>query len=188
LSVVSAEKLMHSPPGTVFDFVAAHHFENHPRWDPDVLEMNQTSPGTVGVGTKANIVRRQGNRRVEGTATVTEYQPDQSAAWDVQFGPFLLRQRVELAPDQGGAATRLRLSIETRAKGLVRLIVPLLRSRFRKTMEQSLTRIASFSSDSPSDPDWRDDHESGLFGSAARVRSHSAAHISWLAICHCASG
>ena len=36
---------MHSPPGTVFDFVAAHHFENHPRWDPDVLEMNQTSPG-----------------------------------------------------------------------------------------------------------------------------------------------
>lgn len=188
MSVVSAEKLMHSPPGTVFDFVAAHHFENHPRWDPDVLEMNQTSPGTVGVGTKANIVRRQGNRRVEGTATVTEYQPDQSAAWDVQFGPFLLRQRVELAPDQGGAATRLRLSIETRAKGLVRLIVPLLRSRFRKTMEQSLTRIASFSSDSPSDPDWRDDHESGLFGSAARVRSHSAAHMSWLAICHCASG
>lgn len=81
MSVVSAEKLMHSPPGTVFDLVAAHHFENHPRWDPDVLEMNQTSPGTVGVGTKANIVRRQGNRRVEGTATVTEYQPDQSAAW-----------------------------------------------------------------------------------------------------------
>jgi hypothetical protein len=56
LSVVSAEKLMHSPPGTVFDLVAAHHFENHPRWDPDVLEMNQTSPGTVGVGTKANPI------------------------------------------------------------------------------------------------------------------------------------
>jgi hypothetical protein len=164
LSVVSAEKLMHSPPGTVFDFVAAHHFENHPRWDPDVLEMNQTSPGTVASAQKANIVRRQGSRRVEGTATVTEYQPDQSAAWDVQFGPFLLRQRVELAPDQGGAATRLRLSIETRAKGLVRLIVPLLRSRFRKTMEQTLRGSPLSSSDSPSDPDWCDDHESGLFG------------------------
>ena len=143
MSVVKAEKLLHSPPKTVFDFVAAHHFENHPRWDPDVLEMNQTSPGTVGVGTKADLVRRRGNRQVEGTATVTEYQPDQSAAWDVQFGPFLLRQRVELSPDQGGAATRLRLSIETQGKGPVRLMVPLLRSRFRKTMEQSLTRIAS---------------------------------------------
>ena len=144
MSLVRAEKLLHSPPKTVFDFVAAHHFENHPKWDPDVLEMKQTSPGPVGVGTKANIVRRQGNRRVEGTATVTEYQPDQSAAWTVKFGPFLLNQRVELTPDQGGAATRLRLAIETRAKGPVRFMVPLLRSRFRKTMEQSLARIASF--------------------------------------------
>ena len=144
MTVVRAEKLLRSPPKTVFDFVAAHHFENHPRWDPDVLEMHQTSSGTVGVGTKAHIVRRQGNRRVEGTATVTEYQPDQSAAWDVQFGPFLLHQRVELTPDQGGAATRLRLSIETRAQGPVRFMIPLLRSRFRKTIEQSLTRIASF--------------------------------------------
>ncbi len=143
MSFVKAEKLLHRPPKTVFDFVAAHHFENHPRWDPDVLEMNQTSLGAVGVGTEAAIVRRQGNRRVEGTATVTEYQPDRSAAWDVQFGPFRLHQRVELTPEQGGAATRLRLSIETRAKGPVRLMIPLLRSRFRKTMEQSLTRIAS---------------------------------------------
>ena len=63
MTVVRAEKLLRSPPKTVFDFVAAHHFENHPRWDPDVLEMHQTSPGTVGVGTKAHIVRRQGNRR-----------------------------------------------------------------------------------------------------------------------------
>jgi predicted SnoaL-like aldol condensation-catalyzing enzyme len=28
----------------------------------------------------------------------------------------------------------------------------------------------------------------GYSDSAARVRSHSAAHMSWLAICHCASG
>ena len=143
MSLVRAEKVLHRPPETVFDFVATHHFENHPRWDPDVLEMRQTSPGTLGVGTKADIVRRQGNRRVEGTATVTEYEPDQSAAWDVQFGPFRLHQRVDLAPEQGGAATRLRLSIEARAKGPIKLMVPLLRSRFRKTMEQSLTTIAS---------------------------------------------
>ena len=143
MSLVRAEKVLHRPPETVFDFVATPNFENHPRWDPDVLEMRQTSPGTLGVGTKADIVRRQGNRRVDGTATVTEYEPDQSAAWDVQFGPFRLHQRVELAPEQGGAATRLRLSIETRAKGPIKLMVPLLRSRFRKTMEQSLTTIAS---------------------------------------------
>jgi hypothetical protein len=144
LSVVSAEKLMHSPPGTVFDFVAAHHFENHPRWDPDVLEMNQTSPGTVGVGTKANIVRRQGNRRVEGTATVTSIsqtspRPGMCSSDLSCYGTVSSwrRTKVKLRPAYGCQSRR-----EPRV--LVRLMVPLLRSRFRKTMEQSLTRIASF--------------------------------------------
>jgi hypothetical protein len=80
---------------------------------------------------------------VDGTATVTEYQPNRSASWEVEFGPFLLRQRVELAPANDGAATRLQLSIDTRAKGPVKVIVPLLRGRFRRTMEQSLTTIGT---------------------------------------------
>jgi hypothetical protein len=80
---------------------------------------------------------------VEGSATVTEFEPDRRAAWECGFGPFLLRQHAELAPEQGGAATRLRLSIETRATGPVRFLVPLLRRRFRKTMECSLSTIAA---------------------------------------------
>jgi Polyketide cyclase / dehydrase and lipid transport len=140
---VTVERIVQRPPQVVFDFVATHHFENHPRWDPDVLEMSQTSPGPVRVGTTARVVRRQGRGRVEGTATVVELEPDRRAAWDVRFGSFRLNQQAELIPEQGGAATRLRLSIDTRAQGPVRLIVPLLRGRFRKTMAQSLSTIAA---------------------------------------------
>jgi hypothetical protein len=61
----------------------------------------------------------------------------------VRFGPFRLHQRVELIPDQGGAATRLRLSVDTSAEGPIRVIVPFLRGRFRKTMTQSLRTIAA---------------------------------------------
>ena len=143
VTVVRVEKIVQRPPETVFDFVAAHHFQNHPRWDPDLLEMRQTSPGAVQVGTTAHVVRRQGGRRVDGTATVTEYEPTRSASWNVEFGPFLLRQRAELVPEQGGAATRLRLSVDTSGRGPIKFIVPLLRGRFRTTMEQSLTTIAS---------------------------------------------
>ena len=142
MTVVSIERVIGRPPSAVFDFVATHHFENHPKWDPDVLEMRQTSPDAPQTGTTAHVVRRQGDRRVEGTATVTEYVPDRSAAWDVRFGSFLLKQRAELTPERGGAATRLRLTIETKASGPMRLLVPLLRGRFRKTMEQSLAAIA----------------------------------------------
>jgi hypothetical protein len=80
---------------------------------------------------------------VEGTATVVEYEPDRRAAWDVRFGQFRLHQQAELVPEERGAATRLRLSIDTSAHGPIRVIVPLLRGRFRKTMTQSLGTIAA---------------------------------------------
>ncbi len=142
MTVVTVEGIVRRPPEVVFDFVATHHFENHPRWDPDLLEMSQTSAGPVGVGTTARVVRRQGRGRVEGTATLVDYEPDRRAAWDVCFGPFRLNQRAELVPEQRGTATRLRLSIDTSAEGPIRMIVPLLRGRFRKTMTQSLRTIA----------------------------------------------
>ena len=143
MTIVTVERIVQRPPEVVFDFVATHHFENHPRWDPDLLEMSQTSPGPVGVGTTARVVRRQGRGQVEGTATVLDYEPNRQAAWEVCFGPFRLDQRAELIPEQGGAATRLRLSVDTSAEGPIRVIVPLLRGRFRKTMTHSLRNIAA---------------------------------------------
>ena len=143
MTEVAVERIVRRSPEVVFDFVATHHFENHPRWDPDLLEMSQTSPGPVRAGTTARVVRRQGRRRVEGSATVVDYEPDRRAAWDVRFGAFRLEQRVELIPEDDGAATRLRLSIQTSASGATRMIVPLLRGRFRKTMTQSLETIAA---------------------------------------------
>ncbi len=141
MTVVRAERIVQRPAEHVFDFVATRHFENHPRWDPDLLEMRQTSPGSVGPGTTALVVRRRGRGRVEGTATVTEYEPCRRAAWDVRFGAFALRQAVDLSPEQHGAATRLRLSIETSVEGPGRVLLPLLRGRFRKTLERSLATI-----------------------------------------------
>jgi hypothetical protein len=140
---VSVERIVERPPHVVFDFVATQHFENHPKWDPDLLEMTQTSAGPVGAGTTARVVRRQGRRRVEGSARVVAFAPDRSAAWEVRFGAFRLDQRAEFLPEHGGAATRLRLSIDARARGPAAMILPLLRGRFRKTMTQSLQTIAA---------------------------------------------
>jgi polyketide cyclase/dehydrase/lipid transport protein len=147
VTAVTVERIVQRPPGVVFDFVATRHFDNHPRWDPDLLEMSQTSAGPVGVGTTARVVRRRGRARVEGAATVVAYEPDRHAAWDVRFGAFRLQQRADLIPEQGGAATRVRLSVDTTARGPVRIIVPLLRGQFRKTMTQSLGTIAALLED-----------------------------------------
>ncbi len=80
---------------------------------------------------------------MDGTATVTVYEPDRRAAWDVRFGALALHQAVDLLPEQGGAATRLRLSIEARARGPISLLLPLLRRRFQRTMTRSLATVES---------------------------------------------
>jgi hypothetical protein len=143
VSLVSVERRVQAPQETVFDHVATRHFENHPRWDPEVLEMSQISSGPVGVGTTARVIRRQGSKRVEGTATVTEYQPSSTAAWDVHFDVFRLRQRVEVQPVGDGAASLLRLEISATATGPARFLLPLMRPRFQRTMQRSIEVIAS---------------------------------------------
>jgi hypothetical protein len=141
--VISSERIVRRTPAEVFRFVVTDHFANHPKWDPEVVEMTPLTPGPVGVGATARLVRQQGRRRVEGTCTVTAYEPEQVGAFDVRFGVFQLRQRVDCFPEHSGNVTRLRLTIESRAEGLLKALVPLMRSRFRRTMERNLATIAS---------------------------------------------
>jgi hypothetical protein len=137
---ITAEERIERSRAEVFRFVASEHFGNHPRWDPDLLEMAQTSSGPVATGTTARVVRRQGRRRIEGIAEVTAYEPDRLASWDVRFGSFQLLQRADfigLSP----AATTLRLTIETHARGVLGLALPLMRRRFEADVRRSLRRI-----------------------------------------------
>jgi hypothetical protein len=50
---------------------------------------------------------------------------------------------IVLVPGVTIAGVGLRLSVDTSARGAIRVIVPFLRSRFRKTMTQSLRTIAA---------------------------------------------
>ena len=124
----------------MFRFVATDHFQNHPKWDPAVTAIAQTSPGPMGVGTTARLVRTDRGRRVEGTMEVTEYEPVRSFTEVSRFGPFTLHARATLEP-VAPASTRLELMIDTHARGSIRLLLPLMKGTFRKTMASSLRSI-----------------------------------------------
>jgi hypothetical protein len=113
---LAASQVIQRPPAEVFRFVATDHFENHPKWDPAVTFITQTSPGPIGVGTTARLVRTDRGRRIEGSMEVTEYQPVSSFTEVSRFGPFTLHARATLAP-VGPASTSLELVIDTRARG-----------------------------------------------------------------------
>jgi hypothetical protein len=91
-------------------------------------------------GSTARLVRRARGKTVQGTLMVTEYEPVRVFAAVSQFGPFTLLQRAVFEPVPDGR-TRLRLMIDTRAAGGMRLLLPLLKPQFRKTMARSLLSI-----------------------------------------------
>ncbi len=137
---LQAEEDIDAAPSDVFRFVATEHFDNHPRWDPSVVEMTPTSPGPMHQGATARLVRSEGGRRTEGFVTVTEYRPDDHFAAVVEMAPFRLEQQVRCSPGTAGG-THLLLMIDTRAKTPLNLLLPLLRPRFEKTMRDSVRSI-----------------------------------------------
>jgi hypothetical protein len=46
------------PVSVVWDFDAAHHVKNRPRWDPD-LRLEKINDGPIGLGT---VIRRRNTR------------------------------------------------------------------------------------------------------------------------------
>lgn len=137
---LQVEEDVDAAPSDVFRFVATEHFDNHPRWDPSVVEMTQTSPGPMRKGATARVVRSDGGKRIEGTVTVTEYQPDSHFAAVVEMGPFRLEQQALCFPGAAGG-THLLLVIDTRAEKPLNLLLPLMRPRFEKTMRASVRSI-----------------------------------------------
>jgi hypothetical protein len=97
-------------------------------------------PGADGVGTTARLVRTDRGRQLEGSMEVTEYQPVSSSTVVSRFGPFTLQARTTFVP-AAPASTRLQLLIDTHARGVIGLLLPLMKGTFRETMLRSLRII-----------------------------------------------
>ena len=65
---IVVDTLIDRPVEQVFQFVATDHFQNHPKWDPSIVEIIPLSPGPITVGTAARVVRQQGAGMLEVTA------------------------------------------------------------------------------------------------------------------------
>jgi hypothetical protein len=137
---IQSREIINRPAADVFRFVATNHFENHPKWDPSIVAMEQTSTGPMSIGATARLIRLDRGKRLEGTVEITEYEPDRRFAALVSFGPFALHQQVTIE-SRGPDSSRLILTIDSRATGVMRALLPLLRRTFRRTMTESLQRI-----------------------------------------------
>lgn len=125
-------------PSDVFDFVARRHWRNHPRWDPNVLEMIPLHQGPIRSGSRARVRRKQGSG--DEILEVLEFKPDSLWVSRSQIGPFSLQMSAVIEPVDE-AASRLVLIAETRARGAIHYLLPLLSPVFFRQMRASLRRI-----------------------------------------------
>jgi len=91
------------PPEAVFDVIGTHVYENHPRWESEVVEVRRLTDGPVGVGSRAIMVRQEYGRRRAAPYEVTEFVPDRKIAFRHLDGPMTFEIAFMLEPADASA-------------------------------------------------------------------------------------
>ena len=120
--VVDAVVEIDRPAPEVFDFVAD--MTNAPLWQSGLHLVQRTPPGPVRVGSEHVFERRFAGRVLKSRNRITAYHPPTRIAFEIPDGWISGQAAYEVTPTEGGSRVSCRM--EFRARGLGRLVEPLL--------------------------------------------------------------
>ena len=128
--------IINRPIQEVFDYLTDHSNDKH--WKPFVTESRKVTTGSIGVGTRFEIVVMAWGYRRAGEVEIVEYQPYRSFAYRANdpIYPFIARSTFSETP----SGTQILGQVEFQTKGLWKLFTPLfllfIRSQFRQTFNR----------------------------------------------------
>ena len=125
------------PVEDVFAFLT--NSDNHPRWDPSSVSMEQQEPGPWRAGMKFREVRKVAGRDTEVLSEVVALEPNSRFNIASLSGPEWRGQW--LFEPVGHDATRLRFEARLTFKGFMRLVEPLIARGFRQQIEENFARL-----------------------------------------------
>ena len=131
--------LIDRPVQDVFSFVANP--SNMTKWNSAVVNIQQITPGPVGVGTKFKSVGEALGRRMEGEVQVTAYEPDRKSGFQMNAGPVQVNVTLTFKPV--GTGTKLNLNAQGNPGGIFKLAEGVLAGRVKSMMEENLMRLKS---------------------------------------------
>ena len=114
---------------------------NGPKWQSQLVAVQQTSSGPLGVGTTYKTAGELLGRRLEENAEVTDYQPDSMFGFKMDAGPVQVRAIISLKP--AGTGTRLSLKGEGNPGGVFKLAEGALAKQIKSQMEANLAQLKS---------------------------------------------
>ncbi len=136
----TVELNVESAPAEVFRHVAVQFFDNHPRWDPDIVELTKTSEGPVSVGTTGREVRSVSGRRFVTNFRVTVFRPDQAFSHRSVGGA--MGEDVDYVIEPRGRGTHLSLTVSIYPRVLMmRILAPLIRRQVERNFAANGARF-----------------------------------------------
>jgi uncharacterized membrane protein len=128
--------LINRPTSTVFGFVLDG--TKNPLWRPAVLDIQQVpgKPSGAGAVFKQGL-KGPGGRRIEGDYEIVECQPGELIKFQVVAGPA--RPTGTYRFESVGNATRVTFALHLDAKGLTRLISPMI----AQTMKSEVATLSN---------------------------------------------
>ena len=124
---------VHRTAADVFAYVSD--VKNNVEWEKEVVEMEYTSEGPVGVGSTGRRVEKYMGTE-ESTLEITEYEENQRVAVAFASPKFQGDLRWDLEPIDDG--TRVQFQMRGQAKGLVlKLIMPLFMPMMKRQVRRN---------------------------------------------------
>lgn len=127
-----------APPAELFAYLAD--LDNLDEWMAGIVSAEVTSPGELGVGSTARVVRALGSQQVEAPLTVAEYDPPRSLVITSEVAGVSVAASLDLEP-AAEAATDLRFAMEIRGSMLTRFMEPMIAGAAGGEIDASLERI-----------------------------------------------
>ncbi len=115
--------------------------KNWPKWQSFIPEAEQTSPGTMGVGTTFKGVSRMMGRSMKWTAIATEYESNKKWGKNITCGDVAIEEHVTYKPVEGGTA--FTILYDMKVGGLLKLLSPVMAGSMHKETKKSLGNLKS---------------------------------------------
>lgn len=127
----SGTRKVHASATHTFDVIGTHGRENHPRWEKEVVEIRPVTPGPVGLGTRAIMVRKEMGRVRAVEYEVTEFEAGRRIAFNHPDENMNFALSFTVTPVTSDEC-ELRVDVRAQPKGPLRAMEPLMKLAFPK--------------------------------------------------------
>ena len=137
MKTIERSATISAPPEALFAYLAD--FDNLDEWMPGILSAQVTSPGEIGVGTTARVVRALGSQQVTAPLTVAEYDPPRHLVITSEVAGVRVAASLDLEP--AAETTDLRFAMEIRGSMLTRFMEPMIAGAAGGEIDATLERL-----------------------------------------------